>query len=187
MKRIKHFLAALAIWNMPLWTRAAIENGGAEAHGLPLYAVEVTRIGGVPITNSMIVMWGVALLLIFFARVATRNLKAIPTGAQNFWEWLVEGLYEFLEGIVGHDLVQKGFWFFASVFIFILSANWFGLIPGVGTIGWGRPTEHGFAITAPLLRGADADPAGSCGRCRRTGSKDSSCIFSAPRAKPKAC
>jgi F-type H+-transporting ATPase subunit a len=70
---------------------------------------------------------------------------------------LVESLYEFLQGIVGSELVRKGFWFFASLFIFILSANWFGLIPGVGTIGWGHSTDHGFIVSKPLLRGADAD------------------------------
>ena len=87
------------------------------------------------ITNSMVVTWFVALALILFARYATRKMQEIPTGAQNFWEWLVESLYEFLEGIIGSELVKKSFWFFATIFIFILFVNWFGLIPGVGTIG----------------------------------------------------
>ena len=38
------------------------------------------------------------------------------TGAQNFWEWLVESLYDFLEGIIGPDLVKRTFWFFATDF-----------------------------------------------------------------------
>jgi F-type H+-transporting ATPase subunit a len=60
-------------------------------------------------------------------------------------------------GIIGPHLVERTFWFFASVFIFILAANWAGLIPGVGTIGWGHRTEHGFSIEQPLFRGANAD------------------------------
>ena len=72
-------------------------------------------------------------------------------------EWLVEGLYSFLEGIIGPHLVKRTFWFFATIFIFILSANWVGLIPGVGTIGWGHQTPHGFVIDQPLFRGANAD------------------------------
>ena len=59
--------------------------------------------------------------------------------------------------IIGHDLVQKTFWFFATIFIFILFANWLGLIPGVGTIGWGVRKCMAFHITEPLLRGANAD------------------------------
>ena len=70
--------------------------------------------------------------MIVVARVATRDMKAVPEGAQNFVEWLVEGLHTFLEGIIGRHLVGRTFWFFASVFIFILAANWVGLIPGVG-------------------------------------------------------
>jgi F-type H+-transporting ATPase subunit a len=128
-----------------------------EEHGLSQKAVEITRLFDFPITNSMIVSWIVALGLIVLAQLATRNMKRVPEGAQNFLEWLVEGLYKFLEGIIGAHLAKKTFWFFATIFIFILAANWIGLIPGVGTIGWGHETSHGFVIDEPLLRGANAD------------------------------
>ena len=129
----------------------------AQEHGLTQNANEIARPFGFPITNSMIVSWIVAVLLIVFARLATRNMKQVPDGAQNFLEWLVEALYGFLEGIIGSHLVKRTFWFFATIFIFILSANWFGLIPGVGTIGWGHRTPDGFKIDEPLFRGANAD------------------------------
>jgi F-type H+-transporting ATPase subunit a len=128
-----------------------------EEHGLPQSAVEVTRLLGFPITNSMVVTWVVALGLIIFAHFATRNMKPVPTGAQNFLEWLVEELERFLEGIIGRHLVERTFWFFATIFIFILATNWVSLIPGVGTIGWGHQTSQGFKIDQPLLRGGNAD------------------------------
>lgn len=130
---------------------------GLEHAALPQSAVELARPLGFPITNSMIVSWAVALALIGLARFATRDMKQVPEGAQNFLEWLVERLYLFLEGILGSDLVKRTFWFLATIFIFILAANWFGLIPGVGTIGWGHQTANGFEIDKPLLRGANAD------------------------------
>jgi F-type H+-transporting ATPase subunit a len=126
-------------------------------HGLSQKAVELARPFGFPITNSMVVTWIVALGLIVFAQAATRRMAQVPGGAQNFLEWLVEGLYGLLESILGRHLVERTFWFFATIFIFILAANWFGLIPGVGTIGWGQQTPHGFVIDRPLLRGANAD------------------------------
>ena len=131
----------------------------AEHHGLPLYAVPLVDLGFLKITNSMVVTWVVAILLILFAQMATRNIKRIPEGAQNFWEWLVESLYSFLEGIIGHELVKKTFWFFATIFIMILACNWFGLIPGVGSIGWGTPAADGklHHISEPIFRGANAD------------------------------
>jgi F-type H+-transporting ATPase subunit a len=128
-----------------------------EEHGLSQSAVEIASPLGFPITNSMVVTWIVALGLIVFAQIATRNMKQIPGGAQNFWEWVVESLHNFLEGMIGHHLVKRTFWFFASVFIFILFCNWLGLIPGLGTIGWGQQTPEGFLVEQPFFRGANAD------------------------------
>jgi F-type H+-transporting ATPase subunit a len=126
-------------------------------HGLSQKAVEIARPFGFPITNSMVVTWVVALALIVFAQLATRKMTQVPSGAQNFLEWLVEGLYALLESIIGRHLVERTFWFFATIFIFILAANWISLVPGVGTIGWGHHTAHGFTIDQPLFRGANAD------------------------------
>ena len=130
----------------------------AEHEALPLHAVPLVRIGKFGITNSMLVTWIVAAGVIILAQTAMRKPKRIPGRRQNFWEWLVEGLYNFLEAIIGRKLVQKTFWFFATLFIFILFVNWFGLIPGVGTIGWGHYDSTGFFhLERPLLRGGNAD------------------------------
>jgi F-type H+-transporting ATPase subunit a len=125
--------------------------------GLSQKPVEIARAFGFPITNSMVATWIVALGLIVFVQVTTRKMKQVPDGAQNFLEWLVESLYTFLEGLLGRHLVDRTFWFFATVFIFILATSWAGLIPGVGTIGRGYATAHGFKIDQPLFRGANAD------------------------------
>jgi F-type H+-transporting ATPase subunit a len=125
--------------------------------GLPQSAVEIARPFGLPITNSMVVTWIVAIALIVFAQLATRKMREVPGGAQNLLEWIVELLYGFLEGLLGERLVQRTFWFFATVFIFILAANWISLFPGVGTIGWGHRAAHGFEIEQPFFRGANAD------------------------------
>lgn len=130
-----------------------------EHEALSLKAAPLFQIGKFAVTNSMIVTWMVAAGLIVFAQLATRKVKPVPDGIQNFWEWLVESLYNFLESIIGRELVQKTFWFFATIFIFILFVNWFGLIPGVGTIGWGHhdPVTGVFHVDEPLLRGGNAD------------------------------
>ena len=152
--------AALTVQPSPTATTQQSQPAQAaeqEHHGLSQKAEEVGRVLGFPITNSMIVTWVVAVVLIIFTQLATRVMKEVPTGAQNFVEWLVEGLYKFLAGIIGPHLVDRTYWFFATIFIFILAANWMGLIPGIGSIGWGHQTSHGFKIDHPLLRGANAD------------------------------
>jgi F-type H+-transporting ATPase subunit a len=154
--RLILMLVALAITaGMPLAARAA----ETEEQGLTLNAPRFHVWGPITVTNSMLVTWIVAIGIIVFAQLSTRDMKWVPEGAQNFAEWLVEGLYGFLEGIIGHELVKKTFWFFASLFILILFSNWFGLIPGIGSVGFG-PAIGPLSIShvsRPLFRGANAD------------------------------
>src|SRR5262249_52745810 len=120
MQRIRAILLCVFLTALPLMgfsaeaTAPAVPVAHAE-EGLPPGAGKVFSIGPLPVTNSMLVTWIVSLGLIIFAQVATRNMKEVPSGAQNFWEWMVESLHNFLEGIIGHALVNKTFWFFATI------------------------------------------------------------------------
>ncbi len=129
----------------------------AVEHSIPTSAESLFALGPLPVTNSMVVAWTVALALILLVQVGTRKVQLLPGGLQNFLEFVVEGLHSLLEGIIGPAFVKRTFPFLATVFIFILACNWTGLIPGFATIGWGHATEHGFEVTRPLLRPANAD------------------------------
>src|SRR5258707_8409278 len=99
-------------------------------------------------------------LIIWVARWATRNMQLVPSGPQNLFELLVETLYNTFEGIVGRHMIAKVFPLLATLFIFILAANWMGLFPGVGTIGFGKPGPGFLSLSevdTPLLRPASAD------------------------------
>jgi F-type H+-transporting ATPase subunit a len=134
-------------------------HAAAEEHTIPLKPDVLFHLGPLAVTNSMVVTWIVAAGILVCAQLATRKIKPVPTGLQNFWEWLVESLHNFLENMIGRDLVKRTFWFFATIFIFILALNWFGLLPGVGTIGWGHhdAATGAFHIDRPLFRGANAN------------------------------
>lgn len=141
-----------------LGASSAFAASGGHDH-LPAYAEEILRVGPFVVTNSMLMVWIVAAFIIVMAQLATRDLKLVPSGLQNFVEWMVESLYTFLEGILGPHLVKRTFWFFATIFVLILFTNWFGLIPGVGTVGWslsgsGVDPHDTFR---PFLRGGNAD------------------------------
>ena len=75
-------------------------------------------------------------LIVLFCQAATRKMSLVPAGFQNFAEWMFESLYDFLAGLMGDHLTKRVFWFFGTIFFFILVNNYMGLIPGVGTIGW---------------------------------------------------
>lgn len=128
-------------------TFAAAEGGhGGGHHALPLDAQKLHD--WLPITNSIVMVWIAVGLIVLFCRVATKKMELVPTGLQNFAEWAMESLYDFLENLMGAHLTKRTFWFFGSIFFFILVSNYLGLIPFVGTL-----TYKG----TPILRGANAD------------------------------
>src|SRR5271165_2126595 len=90
-------------------------------------------------TNSMLVTIIVTILVVVWARRSTAKMTLVPNGVQNLFEAIVETLYVTFEGIVGKHMIPKVFSLLGTLFIFILAANWFGLVPGVGTIGLGEP------------------------------------------------
>lgn len=132
---------------------AAEEHGGHEA--LPLNAQRLNET--LPISNSIVMVWIAVAVIVLFCQIATKKMALVPVGLQNFAEWAIESLYDFLSDLMGKHLAKRTFWFFGSIFFFILVSNYLGLVPGVGTLGWHTTTsegEHGFL---PLLRGANAD------------------------------
>ena len=99
----------------------------------------IKELGGLGwLTNSIFLAAIVTLTILYFCRKATKNVQQIPSGTQNFVEYLVEFLYGQVEGIVGKKVAPKAFPLLATIFIFVLMSNWFGLLPGVGTIGFGE-------------------------------------------------
>lgn len=111
------------------------------------------------VTNSLFVAAIVVGVIIWFANKATTKMTLIPHPWQNFFESIIEAVYNQIEAIVGPKQAPRAFPLLATLFIFILVANYFGLLPGVGTIGWG----HGYGmlslehVETPLLRPATAD------------------------------
>ena len=151
-------IAPVAGWCAEKAAETAPVEAAKKDHSVSPKPREITRIGSLPITNSMAVSWIVALGLILFAQV--RHAQH-PAGAE--WSARISGSGWWkactisLEGIIGPQLVKRTFWFFATIFIFILFANWCGLIPGIGTIGYGHQTPEGFEIDRALFRGVNAD------------------------------
>lgn len=132
--------------------------------GMPMLASVSIKAQELPfghwVTNSIFVAAVVLLLVGGFAVRATKNMTIVPHPAQNFFEWIVEFLYGQVEGIVGKKVAPRAFPLLATLFIFILVANWFGLLPGVGTMGWGTVGEGPLALDhleVPFLRPATAD------------------------------
>ncbi len=100
--------------------------------------------GGVEFSNSMLTSLIVSGLIILFALIVRLQLSntSKPSGIQNFAEWLIESLHNLVHGVTGDLKKTRVFFpFVATFFIFILMNNYFGLMPGVGTITYTAEPE----------------------------------------------
>jgi F-type H+-transporting ATPase subunit a len=73
--------------------------------------------------------WLVLLLLILLAYFGTRRIALVPGKAQNFFEVVISGMEEFMVDVTG----EEGRWFFplvGTIFLYIVTCNLIGLIPG---------------------------------------------------------
>jgi F-type H+-transporting ATPase subunit a len=73
--------------------------------------------------------WFVMLLLVGLGYLASRSVSLVPAGAQNVFELIIGGLEEFMVEITGEE-GRAFFPFIGTLFIFILTCNLMGLIPG---------------------------------------------------------
>lgn len=127
-------------------------------HVLAAVSPEAMPLAGF-ITNSILVALIVLGIILWVSNKATANMSLVPHHWQNFFESIIEGLYGQVENIVGKQVAPKAFPLLATLFIYILVSNWFGLLPGVGSIGFGE--SNGMLslseVETPLLRPVTAD------------------------------
>lgn len=145
-------LAVLALLSSSLALSAS------EGHGVSPKALPVFEIFGLPITNSILTSWVVSLLILLGFRLLIGKPSLVPSKGQAVVEDLVQGLRDLLEPILGKKTTPAAFPLLICIFLFILIHNWSGLLPGVGTIGWGHHDAEGhFVLTEPWIRPANAD------------------------------
>lgn len=125
--------------------------------GVKVIAEEVFTIGSFPVTNSMVTSWIVSLILISIIKILVGTPQLVPTKGQLVLESMIGGIRGIIEPIVGKKVFFPSFWLLSGLFFFILIHNWSGLLPGVGTIGYGHEVNNHFSISKPLIRPGNAD------------------------------
>lgn len=119
----------------------------------------IFHIGSFPITNSQLTGFIVVFFLIILAKFYYSSLKAkVGKRPHLFYilHYVNTALYNLIEKILGSEKAEKFFYLIAGFFIYIILQNWFGLLPGVGSIVV-TVHEHGKELHVPLFRGANAD------------------------------
>jgi len=123
---------------------------------ISIKAEVIFHIFGLAVTNSMIASFIVFLLTILICLYYKHQSTLSRKG--NFYyliKFFVKSIYDLFYSVLG-DKINVFFPLLFAFFLYILLENWFGLLPGVGSILI-KVKEEGEEIFVPLLRGNNAD------------------------------
>ena len=117
--------------------------GEASEVVIPIYGV-------LDVTGEVITMWIIIALLTVLSVVLGKNLKERPGKLQNIVETGIEYLDNSFTANLGKQRARKYFYVLGSLFIFIIFANYSGLIPGVGLTKYLKAPTASLSVTAGL-------------------------------------
>jgi F-type H+-transporting ATPase subunit a len=109
---------------------------------------------GLPVSNTIFTALLVSLVLILFAVAATRNMSLVPGRLQNIAELIVEQFLAIGEQTADARRARRFLPLAATAFLFILTANWMGILPlfGEGEFYLAHGEKH-----VNVLRSANSD------------------------------
>ena len=123
------------------WVPFVLMPGQGIAVALPVIMVpgevvweDFLGVEGLTVTNTIIGTLVADVLVLLFAFGATRNMKKIPGRLQGLFEMLTEALYNLAKSTAGNN-ARAIFPLMATIFLFLLIANWVKLVPGAESVG----------------------------------------------------
>ena len=105
-------------------------------------------IGPLEVTGAVVTMWVIIAVLGVVSWLATRNLKEVPGPLQNLAEMAVEKLRDMYSDTLSRENLDRYLPVLGTFFIFILTCNYSGLLPGAGK-AFAVPTAS-LSVTAGL-------------------------------------
>lgn len=85
------------------------------------------------ITNTYFIATLCATFIFIAFFFGLKNKSLIPSRAQNFFEWIIESIFNFLDSVTGNrERTKEIFPICATIFIFVICSNLVEIIPGVG-------------------------------------------------------
>jgi F-type H+-transporting ATPase subunit a len=118
-----------------------------------LAAPKLFQVAGVGISNTLLSSWVTTLLLVLILVGGMRAGKLVPSGFQNFVEWVMESLYRFVESVAGEEHGRDFFPVIATIFLFVSFNAWLALLPIYQSLGF---IENGH-LEVHLFRSAGTD------------------------------
>ena len=120
---------------------------------ISLKAEDVFHIGSWPVTNALLLSTVVLIVLVACAYSLRRRLAMVPGAMQNIFEMVLDGALGLMDSVLGDRRTSEKYLpLVFTIFLFVLFSNWFGLIPGVGSL-----VVHQGADSVPLFRSPASD------------------------------
>jgi F-type H+-transporting ATPase subunit a len=120
---------------------------------ISLRAEDIFHIGSFPVTNATLLAFIVLVVLAAISITLRSKLAIIPGMLQNVAEVMLEGALDIIDTVLGNRKTSEKYLpIVFTIFLFVLFSNWFGLVPGVGSIMVGRGAD-----AVPLLRSPASD------------------------------
>jgi len=109
------------------------------------------------ITNTILSTWIVLLIWLIMGLIIFKGRNLVPSFIQNIVEIVLEGLIDMMRGVFGsrHE-AERYLPIISTIFLFVLTSNWLGIVPGVGSIGFFEIKE-GERLFVPFLRSGASD------------------------------
>lgn len=128
---------------------------------ISIKAEELVRLAGVPITNALLLAWIALGVLVGLGAALHRQLALVPGRFQSVFEVVLEQILQLMDSVLGSRAISEKYLpLVATIFLFIVTSNWLGLLPGIGTISFTplNPAlgEHA-GVPVPLLRAPASD------------------------------
>lgn len=118
----------------------------------------VLQIGSFGVRNTLLMAWlAMAVFLVLALLLRRTTYREVPGRFQAFMEIIVEGLFDFFDSVVGDRARTRRFFpLVATIFLFLVLANWMGILPGVGSITI-QGMHDGHIMAIPIFRSMNAD------------------------------
>lgn len=114
-------------------------------------------IGPLNVTNSFLTMLIVMTILLLGGWLIARRATLSPTGFGQFmFEGIVDFMLDIVENTAGKRVGRRIWPLIGGLFVFILLANYSGLVPGVGTIGINRVEDEEESAQIAYVAQSDA-------------------------------
>jgi len=117
---------------------------------ITLKAEELFHLGGLPITNTYLVSFLALVILVILGMLVGNRLRLSVGWFQNIVEIAIEALLDLMESVLGsREAAERYLPLIATIFLFVMTSNWLGLMPGVGSIFFETGEGHAHFLRSP--------------------------------------